>query len=289
MAAKTVLVVGGAGGVGSAVLKRLVEGGYRVIATTLLEAEARDIERAYDSAVACHAVDLGDADAALVALKNIVSGLDALDAVVVCAAIAPPSPMELTSLATYRKAYEINCVSEIAVYQATLPTLRKSGGRIVLMGSLAGRVAFTFMSAYGATKFALEGLCDVMRREAAPQGVKVSLIQPGAIRTNLVYQQFTAMERDLAGLGEAERDRYGYLYDAHRKVSEASMAGNSSTPEQVAETVLTAIEAEQPKARYVVGQDAEDFFELTRTLSDEDIDDLFRRLYSGESEVYVRQ
>lgn len=289
MARKTVLVVGGAGGVGSAVLKRLVEGGYRVVATTLLEDEAREIERAYDGAVACHAVDLGDADAALVALRDIVSGFGALDAVVVCAAIAPPSPMELTSLATYRKAYEINCVSEVAVYQATLPALRRSGGRIVLMGSLAGRVAFTFMSAYGATKFALEALCDVMRREAAPQGVKVSLIQPGAIRTNLVYQQFTAMERDLAALGDEERDRYFYLYDAHRKVSEASMTGNSSTPEQVAETVLTAIEAEQPKARYVVGQDAEDFFELTRTLSDEAIDDLFRRLYSGESEVYVRR
>jgi NAD(P)-dependent dehydrogenase (short-subunit alcohol dehydrogenase family) len=150
-------------------------------------------------------------------------------------------------------------------------------------------VAFTFMSAYGATKFALEGLCDVMRREAAPQGVKVSLIQPGAIRTNLVYQQFADMRRDLAGLSEEERDRYGHLYDAHLKVSEASMAGNSSTPEQVAETVLTALQADAPKARYVVGQDAEDFFELTRTLSDEEIDDLFRRLYSGESEVYVRR
>jgi NAD(P)-dependent dehydrogenase (short-subunit alcohol dehydrogenase family) len=138
MAKNMVLVVGGAGGVGSAVVKRLVDRGYQVVATTLLDEEARAIESAYDGAVACHAVDLADADAALVALRHIVSGLESLDAAIVCAAIAPPSPMELTSLATYRRAYEINCVSEIAVYQATLPALRRSGGRIILMGSLAG-------------------------------------------------------------------------------------------------------------------------------------------------------
>ena len=287
MAENIVLVVGGAGGVGSAVVKRLVDQGRTVVATTLLPEEALAIERQYDGAVKCHAVNLADADAALAALSAIVSGLESLDAVAVCAAIAPPGPAELTPLATFRRAYEINCVSEVAIYQAVMPSLRKTKGRMVLIGSLAGRMAFTFMSAYAATKFALEGLCDVMRREAAPQGVKISLIQPGGIRTNLVYQQFIDIRRDLAALDDEQMRRYGPLYEAHLKLTEASMAANSSTPEQVAEIVLEALEADQPKARYVVGQDAEDFIKLTQALSDEEIDDLFSRLYSGEANLFV--
>jgi NAD(P)-dependent dehydrogenase (short-subunit alcohol dehydrogenase family) len=287
MAQNVMLVVGGAGGVGSAVVKRLVAGGYRVVATTQLPEEALAIESQYNGAVKCHAVDLADADTALAALRAIVSGLDSLHAVAVCAAIAPPGPMELTPLATFRRAYEINCVSEVAIYQAVMPALRQSRGRMVLMGSLAGRMAFTFMSAYAATKFALEGLGDVMRREAAPQGVKISLIQPGGIRTNLVYQQFIDIRRDLAALNEEQRRRYGHLYEAHLKLTEASMKANSSTPEQVAEIVLRALEVDEPKARYVVGQDAEEFINLTKTSSDEEIDGLFSRLYSGEAELFV--
>lgn len=287
MAENVVLIVGGAGGVGSALVRRLVDQGRKVVATAQLPEEALAIESQYDRAVKCHAVDLADADAALVALRDIVSGLDSLNAVAVCAAIAPPGPAELTPLSTFRRAYEINCVSEVAIYQAVMPALRKTRGRIVLIGSLAGRMAFTFMSAYAATKFALEGLCDVMRREAAPQGVKISLIQPGGIRTNLVYQQFIDVRRDLAALNEEQMSRYGHLYEAHLKLSEASMEANSSTPEQVADVVLEALEADEPKVRYVVGQDAEDFIKMTKTLSDEEIDGLFSRLYSGEAGLFV--
>jgi NAD(P)-dependent dehydrogenase (short-subunit alcohol dehydrogenase family) len=289
MAENVVLIVGGAGGVGSALVKRLVDRGRKVIATALLPEEALAIESQYDGAVKCYAVDLADADGALAALRAIVSGLDSLNAVAVCAAIAPPGPVELTPLSTFRRAYEINCLSEVAIYQAVMPLLRETKGRMVLIGSLAGRVAFTFMSAYAATKFALEGLCDVMRREAAPQGVKISLIQPGGIRTNLVYQQFIDIRRDLAALNEEQRRRYGHLYEAHLKLTEASMKANSSTPEQVAERVLEALEVDEPKARYVVGQDAEDFINLTKTLSDEEVDGLFSRLYSGEADLFVRQ
>jgi len=90
MAQNVVLVVGGAGGVGSAVVKRLVDRGRKVIATALLPEEALAIESKYDGAVKCHAVDLAEADGALAALRAIVSGLDSLHAVAVCAAIAPP-------------------------------------------------------------------------------------------------------------------------------------------------------------------------------------------------------
>jgi len=279
MATKKVLVVGGAGGVGSAVVNLLVNRGCEVVTTVLEPKEAASIEKRYGGMVQCHIVDLSNSDAALIKFKEIVSSMDHLNAVAVCAAIAPCGPLELTPLSTYRKAYEINCVSEVAIYQATMPALRQTGGRIVLLGSMGGRMAYTFMSAYIATKFALEGLCDVMRREAAPRGVKVSLVQPGGIRTNMVHQQLVDVRRDLAALDEKDRDLHGYLYEGYLRVAERGLGEGASTADQVAEVVLEALEAEEPESRYVAGEDAKHMLGSIGTMSDRDIDRLFNEMF----------
>ena len=279
MATKKVLVVGGAGGVGSAVVNLLVNRGCKVVTTVLEPEEAASIEERYGGMVQCHIVDLSNSDAALSKFKEIVSSMDQLNAVAVCAAIAPCGPLELTPLSTYRKAYEINCVSEVAIYQATMPALRQTGGRIVLLGSVGGRIAYTFMSAYIATKFALEGLCDVMRREATPRGVKVSLVQPGGIRTNMVHQQLVDVRRDLAALDEKDRDLHGYLYEGYLRVAERGLGEGASTADQVAEVVLEALEAEEPESRYVAGEDAKHMLGSIGTMSDRDIDRFFNEMF----------
>jgi NAD(P)-dependent dehydrogenase (short-subunit alcohol dehydrogenase family) len=187
--------------------------------------------------------------------------------------------MELTSLSTYIKAFEINCLSAVTVYQATLPALRKTGGRIVLLSSMGGRATFPFMSPYIATKFALEGLGDVMRREAGPQGVKVSIIEPGAIRTNLVRQQLADAERAYAALGEEDRERYGYFYEGYLKMAADSLRQTASTPDEIAEVVMRALDEAEPESRYVAGADARHFFEISRTMSDRQVDEVFRRMF----------
>ncbi len=280
MATKKVLVVGGAGGVGSAVVNLLVNRGCKVVTTVLEPEEAASIKERYGGMVQCHIVDLSNSDAALIKFKEIVSSMDRLNAVAVCAATAPCGPLELTPLSTYRKAFEINCVSEVAIYQATMPALWQTGGRIVLLGSVGGRIAYTFMSAYIATKFALEGLCDVMRREAAPRGVKVSLVQPGGIRTNMVHQQLVDVRRDLAALDEKDRDLHGYLYEGYLRVAERGLGEGASTADQVAEVVLEALEAEQPESRYVAGENAKHMLGSIGTMSDRDIDRLFSEMFS---------
>jgi NAD(P)-dependent dehydrogenase (short-subunit alcohol dehydrogenase family) len=281
MATKKVLVVGGAGGVGSAVVNLLVNRGCKVVTTVLVPEEAASIEERYGGMVQCHIVDLSNSEAALIKFKEIVSSMDHLNAVAVCAAIAPCGPLELTPLSTFLRTYEINCVSGVAIYQATMPALRQTGGRIVLLGSMAGRVAFTFMSPYIATKFALEGLCDVMRREAAPQGVKVSLVQPGGIRTSMVHQQLVDVRRDMASLDEKDRNLYGYLYEGYLRVAERGLGEGASTAEQVAEVVLEALEAEAPESRYVAGEDAKHLLGSIGAMSDKDIDRLFNEMFSG--------
>jgi len=279
MATKKVLVVGGAGGVGSAVVNLLVNRGCKVVTTVLSPEEAASITQPFGGMVQCHIVDLSNAETALIKIKEIVSSMDYLHAVAVCAAIARCGPMELTPLSTFLQTYEINCVSAVAIYQAAMPALRQTGGRIVLLGSMAGRVAFTFMSAYIATKFALEGLCDVMRREAAAQGVKVSLVQPGGIRTNMVHQQLVDVRRDLAALDEKDRDLHGYLYEGYLRVAERGLGEGASTADQVAEVVLEALEAEEPESRYVAGEDAKHMLGSIGTMSDRDIDRFFNEMF----------
>jgi NAD(P)-dependent dehydrogenase (short-subunit alcohol dehydrogenase family) len=276
---KSVLIIGGAGGVGSAVVDILANRDYTVTTTVLEATEADSIHTRYSGAVKAHAIDLSNVAAVPAKLERLVDSLPALDAVVVCAAIAPIGPLELTPLSTYTKAFEINCVSAVAVYQATLPALRKTGGRIVILSSMGGRAAFPFLSAYIATKFALEGLGDVMRREAGPQGVKVSLIEPGAIRTNLVRQQLVATEAAYAALGEEDRERYGNLYQGYLKMVRASMQGTASTPEEIAAVVVEALDAAEPEARYVAGGEAKHFLEMSRTMSDRQVDELFHQMF----------
>ena len=275
---KCILVIGGAGGVGSAVVDILAGRGYTVTTTVLEATEADSIHTRYGGAVKAHTVDLANAAAALAKIKRLVDALPALDAVIVCAAVAPTGPVELTPLSTYTKAFEINCVSAVSVYQATLPALRKTGGRIILLSSMGGRAAYPFMSAYIATKFALEGLGDVMRREAGPQGVKVSLIEPGGIRTKLVQQQLVDLGPAYDALGKEDRERYGYLYQGYAKLAGNSLRDTASTPEQIAAVVVEALDAQEPETRYVAGADAKHFFEISRALSDRDVDEIFRQM-----------
>ena len=276
---KCILIIGGAGGVGSAVVDILAGRGYTLATTVLDAAEADAIHSRHDGAVKAHAVDLSNATAALKKIKLLVGALPTLDAVVVCAAVSPLGPMELTPLSTYVKAFEINCVSAVSVYQATLPALRKTGGRIVLLSSMGGRAAFPLLSPYIATKFALEGLGDVMRREAGPQGVKVSLVEPGAIRTNMVRQQLRDVETAYGTLGAEDKERYGYLYNGFLKTAGDSLRATAATPEEIAAVVVEALDAPEPESRYVAGTDAKNFFQMTRAMSDREVDEIFRQMF----------
>jgi len=87
-----------------------------------------------------------------------------------------------------------------------------------------------------------------MRREAGPQGVKVSIIEPGGIRTNLVRQQLMDVEPAYAALGEEDRERYGYLYKGYLKMAGDSLRETASTPDEIAAVVVEALDSPEPRA-----------------------------------------
>lgn len=276
-----ILVVGGAGGVGSALVDMLVKRGDRVTATVLNEAEAARVRGRHAATVGVSVVDFSDSDRALERLRALVASLDGLDAVAVCAAISPYGPVETMPLAVFRQAFEINCVADVAIYQAVMPALRESRGRIVLISSMAGRAAMPFIGAYVASKFALEGVADVMRREAAAHGVHISIVEPGGIRTGMVEEQLRTIKGRIASLDLGEEQLYGHLYRQFEKLAGESHNMTASSPEQVAGVLLEALDAAEPETRYIAGDDARELIGLVDSVSDRELDTEFARMFGG--------
>jgi NAD(P)-dependent dehydrogenase (short-subunit alcohol dehydrogenase family) len=171
------------------------------------------------------------------------------------AGIAIGSPLEVIPLSQLRKQLEVNVIGQIAVTQAFLPLLRQAQGRIVNMGSIAGRGTIPMMGPYSASKFAMEALTDALRLELYPWGIHVSIIEPGAIATPI-------WDKSLNTALDVEKDMPAgakLLYEkAARQVREAVQeAAQRAIPvDAVVQAVLHALTAPRPKTRYLVGTDA---------------------------------
>lgn len=171
------------------------------------------------------------------------------------AGIAIGSPLELIPITQLRRQLEINVIGQIAVTQAVLPLLRRARGRIVNMGSIAGRGTIPMMGPYSASKHALEALTDALRLELYPWGIEVSIIEPGAIATP-IWDKSLRISLDVEAEMSAEGKK---LYGAAaQRIREAvgHAAARAIPAEAVVKAVLHALTAKRPKTRYLVGRDA---------------------------------
>ncbi len=273
---KKALVVGAAGGVGNEVVKQLLAKGYSVIGTVLNDAEAAHVQKQTPGVEKVIKLDLSDADSVVRDLKQ---QLTALDYVAVCAAISPYGPLEIAPLSMLRRTLEINTISGLAVYQAAMPLLRASKGRIALISSFAGKVGLPFIGQYVASKHALEGMADVMRREAQAFGVHVALVEPGGIRTPMVTGQLDGLARDRAKLSAEEESLYGNLFDIFGKVAGGAWE-NMLEPSVVAATVVQALHDAAPQARYQIGDDSKFLCDVARK-TDPEIDAVIKGFWGG--------
>ena len=188
-------------------------------------------------------------------IREAAERVDELHGLVNNAGIALGSPLELVPVDQLRHQLEVNLVGQVAVTQSLLPALRRAKGRIVFMGSIAGRSALPFLAPYAASKHALEAVADSLRLELKPFGIPVSIVEPGSIRT-AIWGRSAARADELAATMDSE---VAELY-ADRVAAFRSMAlkrGEGGAPaDRVAEVVEEALTAERPHARYLVGRDA---------------------------------
>jgi NAD(P)-dependent dehydrogenase (short-subunit alcohol dehydrogenase family) len=178
-----------------------------------------------------------------------------LDALVNNAGIAVASPLEALPLDELRRQLEVNVLGQVAVTQALLPQLRRARGRVVFVGSIAGRSALPFLGAYAASKHALEAIADALRVELSPWGIDVAVVEPATIATRIWSTAATTAE-EIRDSVPAEtlalyRDRVAAF---GRAAAAAGRRGESA--EKVADAVEHALIARRPKTRYLVGREA---------------------------------
>ena len=255
---RTAVVTGASTGIGEACALRLDRHGWRVFAGVRKDADGERLKQQASDRLTPILLDVTDEAAISSAAETVGTavGEAGLDGLVNNAGITVPGPLEFLTTQDLRHQLEVNVIGQIAVTQALLALIRTGHGRIVNIGSIAGRMATPFLGPYNASKFAMEALTDSLRQELRPWGIHVAIVEPGSIATP-IWQKAQAAADDLEqNLPEEAMRLYGEAFaamrEAARKFEEAGIP-----PDEVAKFVEHALTAKRPKTRYVVGRDAQ--------------------------------
>ena len=270
---RTVLVTGTSSGIGQACAEELARRGFHVIAGVRRDEDGEAVRALSPDRIEPLLIDVTDLDA-IAALPERVGDIHGL---VNNAGMANSGPLEHQPLEDVKQQLDVMLLAPFALTKAFIPALRRSRGRVVMMGSIGGRTSLPFMGAYNAAKAGIDGFANSLRPELAPFGVHVALVEPGAIKTNIWQRGIDSGERLLESMPEDGRRDYGDRVQALRKVAEDSER-RGVPPAKVAAVVAHALTSDKPKTRYVVGVDARVQAALRAALPDRALDKVLGRV-----------
>jgi NAD(P)-dependent dehydrogenase (short-subunit alcohol dehydrogenase family) len=265
-----VVVTGASTGIGAATARELARRGFHVLAGVRRD---RDADATRGPGIEPLIIDITDPDhiQALATRVHRDPQGRAVRALVNNAAIQANVPVEVFAIDEWRNMFEVNLFGQVAVTQALLPALIRSNGRVVNISSVGGKVAMATYGPYAATKFALEAVSDSLRREMAPFGVQVVVVEPGAVRTEMFGRAITTARELVSAMTPEQSQRYGGLVQAVN--AQAASSTKSGLPADAAAKVIAkAITAGKPRTRYTVGRDAALITRLARFLPDRTLD-----------------
>ncbi len=248
--AKGILITGAGSGIGRATARLLRAQGYRVYGGVRRPEDAEALRAEGVEPLLLDVTQPEDLARARAALAG-----EGLWGLVVNAGVAVAGPLELVPVKAFREALEVNLLGAHATVRAFLPLLRAARGRIVFIGSVSGLVALPLMGPYAASKFGLEALADALRVELLPFGVRVVLVEPGSVATPIWERSLRAAAGYLDPPPPGTEGVYGRYLEAARRLAQRN-AQRGLPPERVAQAVLQALEAPQPRARYLVAHPA---------------------------------
>ena len=174
-----------------------------------------------------------------------------LDGVVNNAGIIVNGPVEGLTPDDLSRQLDVNVTAQIGVTQAVLPKIRAAKGRVVFISSVSGLIATPGTGAYNASKFALEALADALRMELRPWGIRVSLVEPGPIRTDMWGGALEEHDAMVAALTDEHRALYAAHLAGTRKLL-GRMQKLAADPQKVVDAVDHALTARRPKSRYLL-------------------------------------
>lgn len=262
---RSALVTGASTGIGRATALHLDARGWRVYAGVRREQDAEALRAAGSERLAPLLLDVTDPGQIAAAAERVVADGGGLDGLVNNAGVAVPGPLEALPIDDFRRQIEVNMTAQVAVTQALLPQLRAARGRVAFVTSIGGLMAFPMFGAYHAAKFGLEAVGDVFRRELRPWGIRVAIIEPGSIATDIWERGQAEADAFLARADDETKALYGESMVAYREVV-PKVAARGIPPEKAAEAIEHALSARRPRTRYLVGRDAKVQARLNRLL-----------------------
>ena len=250
---KSIVVTGVSTGIGWGVTKVLVQNGFRVFGSVRKAQDAERLKQEFGEAFTPLTFDITNEEnvhAAAKQVRELLNG-ETLFGLVNNAGIAVPAPLMHQPIEDFRKQVEINLIGQLIVTQAFLPllgadrSLKGKPGRIINMSSVAGKNGNPFLGAYAASKHALEGMSESLRRELMLYGIDVIIVGPGAVATPIWDK---ANEVDLSMYQNTD-----YIKAAKGFQQYAVQLGKDGySPEKVGEVVLDALTNPKPRIRYAV-------------------------------------
>jgi len=260
---KVALVTGSSSGIGFETSLALARDGYHTFASMRDINKAKEIKKIADKEnlpIDVIELDVDKEESIISAIKKVVSDGGRLDVLVNNAGYGLFGCVEDTSIENFRKQFETNFFSIVRIIQEVAPIMRnQNSGIIVNVSSVVGRMGLPGFPAYISTKYALEGLSECLRYELGQFGIKTTLIEPGAVKTNF----FDSMK-----VQESKTDpKYKKLTD-HILSGLKMMAELGTAPSQVAEVIMKAINDDEILPRYIAGTDAAMFMEAKNTKTD---------------------
>lgn len=252
---RLVLVTGASTGIGRATALRLDALGFTVFAGVRRPEDGQALERTASPRLQFVVLDVTDPATVAATADRLAAVPSSFVGIVNNAAISVPGPLEFMPIDDVRRQFDVNFFGAARVTQAVLPVIRAAGrGRIVNVSSINARLAQPWIGAYSASKWAMEGWSDALRRELRPWKIPVSLVQPGAVATP-IFERSRAGGRELAASMPA---RAHELYpDILRALLErpGRAPRHAIPPERVARVIARAVSARRPRTRYLVGRD----------------------------------
>jgi NAD(P)-dependent dehydrogenase (short-subunit alcohol dehydrogenase family) len=253
----TVFVTGAGSGIGKATAASVRARGFEVIAAARDAAEADAIRADTGAESAVVAFDVTDRAATQRGCAEVLErlGSSRLAGVVNSAGVVIAGPMALLPDEDLRRQFDINVFGLMMVTRQLVPRLIADGGRLVNVGSISGRLSVPWTGAYSASKFALRAITDALRVELSSRGVRVALIEPGPVSTEIWGTSLSFGEQLRDKLGDAFEREYGA--EADRVEAATREAQSRSIPvSHVAEAIVHALTARRPRAQYLVGGEA---------------------------------
>lgn len=246
---KVWFITGSSTGFGRELAEELLEQGYKVVATARKPETLADLTEKYPETARAVRLDVTNAEEVRAAVKEAVDAFGRIDVLVNNAGYGLIGAIEEVSDAQFRHQFETNVFGAVDVMKAVLPQMRaQKSGHILNLSSVGGFVSFPSAAYYTASKFALEAFSESLAAEAAHHGIKVTIVEPGAFRTDFNGRSLAVGDNLLGDVYPTTEGFSNWLKDMDGK--------QPGDPRKAAQAMIKAAASENPPLRLPLGQDA---------------------------------